>query len=101
VDKASHRIQKTRNASSKPISVADRLLGLRVRIPPEARMFVLCVLYNKDKMQSQAKAVKQSTETEQKKNPAGNMDVFVVSVVLSDGDLCDGPIPRPEESYRV
>jgi hypothetical protein len=28
-------------------SAADRLLGLRVRIPPGAWMFVLCVLYSK------------------------------------------------------
>ena len=32
-------------------SVATRLLGLRVRIPPEAWMFVLCVFYSKDKRQ--------------------------------------------------
>ena len=30
-------------------SATDRLLGLRVRIPLGAWMFVLCVLYNKDK----------------------------------------------------
>jgi hypothetical protein len=34
-------------------SAADRLLGLRVRITPGARMVVLCVLYSKDKKQSQ------------------------------------------------
>ena len=34
-------------------SAADRLLGMRVRIPPGAWMFVLCVLYIKDKRQSQ------------------------------------------------
>ena len=43
-----------------------RLLGLRVRIPPEARMFVCCEC-----------------------------------CVLSGRGLCDGPIPRPEESYRL
>ena len=32
-------------------STADRLLGLRVRILPGACMFVLCVLYSKDKRQ--------------------------------------------------
>ena len=31
------------------VSAADRLLGLRVRIQPEAWMFVLCVLYSKDR----------------------------------------------------
>jgi hypothetical protein len=25
----------------------------------------------------------------------------LVSIVLSGGGLCDGPIPRPEESYRL
>ena len=34
---------------SKARVAADRLLGLRVRIPPAAWMFVLCVLYSKDK----------------------------------------------------
>jgi len=38
-------------------------------------------------------------------NPAGVMGVCVcvcvVSGVLSGGYLCDWPIPRPEESYRV
>ena len=30
-------------------------------------------------------------------NPAGGMKCCV----MSDTDLCDGPIPRPEESYRL
>ena len=34
-------------------------------------------------------------------NSVGGMDVSVVSVVLSGRGLCGGPIPRPEESYRV
>ena len=34
-------------------SAADRLLGLRVRIPPGAWMFVLCELHIKDKRHSQ------------------------------------------------
>ena len=35
-------------------------------------------------------------------NPAGGMDgLSVVSVVLSGRGLCDGPIPRPGESYRL
>ena len=33
-------------------------------------------------------------------NPAGGMDIRVVCV-LSGRGLCDGPIPRPEESYRL
>ena len=47
-------------------SVAARLAGLRVRIPPGARMSVSCEYF-----------------------------------VLSSTGLCDGPIPRPEESFRV
>jgi hypothetical protein len=33
-------------------------------------------------------------------NPAGGMNVCECCV-LSGRGLCDGPIPRPEESYRV
>jgi hypothetical protein len=47
-------------------SAADRLLGLRVRIPPGASMFVCCEC-----------------------------------CVWSGRGLCDGPIPRPEVSYRL
>jgi hypothetical protein len=35
----------------RPRLVAVHLLGLRVRIPPEVLMFVLCRLYSKDKRQ--------------------------------------------------
>ena len=51
-------------------SVADRLLGLRVRIPPGAWIFVLCELHSKDKRHSQDnqdKAVIQMKYKEQKK----------------------------------
>jgi hypothetical protein len=36
-------------------------------------------------------------------NPNGGMDFFVYCTVfvLSGRGLCDGPIPRPEESYRL
>jgi hypothetical protein len=34
-------------------------------------------------------------------NPAGGTDVCCECCVLSGRGLCDGPIPRPEESYRV
>jgi hypothetical protein len=35
-------------------------------------------------------------------NSTGDMDVCLLLVfVLSSRDLCDGPIPRPEESYRL
>ena len=34
-------------------------------------------------------------------NPSGIMDVCVECCVLSGGDLCEGPITLPEESYRL
>jgi hypothetical protein len=35
-------------------------------------------------------------------NPTGGMDVCLLWVFLLSGrGLCDGPIPRPEESYRL
>jgi hypothetical protein len=36
-------------------------------------------------------------------NPTGGMDVCLLWLlrVLLGGGLCDGPIPRPEESYRL
>jgi hypothetical protein len=34
-------------------------------------------------------------------NPAGCMGVSCECFLLSGGGLCDGPIPRPEESYLV
>ena len=34
-------------------------------------------------------------------NPAGGMDVSLVSGLLSGRGLCDELISRPEESYRV
>ena len=34
-------------------------------------------------------------------NPAGGTDVCCACCVLSGGGLCDGPITRPKESYRV
>jgi len=33
-------------------------------------------------------------------NPAESMDLFLLRL-LSVRGLCDGPIPRPEESYQV
>ena len=56
------------------VSTADRLLGLRVRIPPGAWMIVL---YSKDKRQSQDKQYRENTETEQK-NPAGGMNGYLL-----------------------
>ena len=34
-------------------------------------------------------------------NPAWGVNVCLLCSVTSDRGLCDGPIPRPEESYRV
>jgi hypothetical protein len=34
-------------------------------------------------------------------NPTGGMDVCCECCVLSGRGLCDGPIPRTEESYRL
>ena len=34
-------------------------------------------------------------------NPAGGRGSLLECCVLSGGGLCDGPITRPEESYRV
>jgi hypothetical protein len=59
-------------------SAADCLLGLRVRIPPEAWMFVLCVFYSKYKRHKPGQSAHRSTDkaqTEQKKNPGGG-DLF-------------------------
>jgi hypothetical protein len=55
-------------------SLAARLLGLRVRNPTGACMFVLCVLHNKDKKTKPGKLGQRSN----KKNPAGGVDVCVV-----------------------
>ena len=34
-------------------------------------------------------------------NPAKGMDISFECCVLSGRGLCDGPIPRPEKSYRL
>ena len=34
-------------------------------------------------------------------NPTGGMDVCLLCFVLSGRGLCDEPITRPEESYRL
>ena len=84
--------------------VAARLVGLRVRIPPGAWMFVLCVLYSKDRRQSQDEEDKevQIKYREQKKiPPEACMYVSCECYVVSGIGLCDRPIPRPEESYRL
>jgi hypothetical protein len=70
-------------------------------------MFVLCVLYSKDKRQSQdnqekARQTKYRERTKKKTSRPGHGCLSVVSVVcLSGRGLCDEPIPRQEESYRL
>jgi hypothetical protein len=34
-------------------------------------------------------------------NPTEGVDVYLLYSVLSVRGLCDGPIPRPEQSYRL
>jgi hypothetical protein len=34
-------------------------------------------------------------------NPAERKDVCIVGVLCCEVEVCDGPIPRPEESYRL
>jgi hypothetical protein len=48
-------------------SAADRLLGLWVRIPPRAWMFVFCLLYNRDKGQKPGQSGHRSAIKLQKK----------------------------------
>ena len=57
-------------------SAADRLLGLRVRIPPRAWMFVLCVLHSKD---NQDKVVVQVKCREQKRKKKQMPVLYVAS----------------------
>ena len=54
---------------SKGKSAADRLLGLRVRIPPGSWMFVLCMLYSKGQKAKPGHSVKRSTDKVKKKVP--------------------------------
>ena len=63
---------------------AAPLLGLRVRIPPGAWMFVLCVLYTKGQNAKPGQSGQRSTDKVQseKKNPAGSMDLCVCVCVL-------------------
>ena len=84
------------------VSTTYRLLGLRVRIPPRAWMFVFCVLCSKDKRHNEDRVIVQSTENKKKKIPPGAwMLVRCECCVLSGRGLCDGLITRPEESYRL
>ena len=60
------------------------------------------VLYSKDKRHSQDNQDKEVVQTKyrERKNPAGGMDVFFLSILPRRG-LFDGPIPRPEKPYRL
>jgi hypothetical protein len=68
-------------------------------------MFVLCVLHSKDEkaqpgQSGQSNSTDKSTENPPKKKiPPGAWMLFCC--VLSGRGLCDGPIPRPEEPYRL
>ena len=67
------------------VYTADRLLGLRIRIPPGAWMFVLCVLYSKDKKDKRHSQDNQDKEVMQserkKKSRRGHGWLSGVSVV--------------------
>jgi hypothetical protein len=87
-------------------STAGRLLGLRVRILPGAWMFVLCMWFSKDKRQEtrtvRTREVQRSTKRERKRIlPEAWRSVSCECCVLLGRSLCDGPITRPEESYRL
>jgi hypothetical protein len=82
-------------------SAATRLLGLRVRIPPEAWMFVL---YSKRQNAKPRQSGQRSTEKyrkpEKKKSRRGHVCLLWV-LCLSGRGLCDGLITRLQESYRL
>jgi hypothetical protein len=50
---------------------------------------------------SKARVYVQSLAGIASSNPVGRIGVCRDCCVLSGRDLCDGPIPRPEESYRL
>jgi hypothetical protein len=74
-------------------------------------MFVLCLLYDSSmehtwhgggKELKVQKGSKEQTGQEKKKIlPGAWMSVSCECCVLSGRGLCDEPIPRPEESYRL
>ena len=80
-------------------SATARLLGLQFRIPPGARMFVLCVV-NKDKKAkfSTIKTKTDEVQTEyhsiQKIPPGALISVSCECCFLC---LCDESVTRPEE----
>jgi hypothetical protein len=103
-------------------SAADRLLGSRIRISPWAWMFVLCVLYNKDKRQNQDKAVqtKYRKRTKEKwpsgqrwgsaaarflekrvRIPRGHGCLYLASVVCCQVEVSATGRSLIQESYRL
>ena len=65
---------------------------------------VLCMLLSKEKRQTPGQSAQRNTKYKErtKKIPAGAwMFVCCECCMLSGRGLCDGPIPRPEESYRL
>ena len=85
--------------------MADHLLGLRVRISPGHRC-MCCVLYSKDKkakhQDNQDNEVRIMYKERTKESFAGGMNICLCECCVSSGrSLYDGPIPRPEEFYRL
>ena len=67
-------------------ALRDRLLGMRVCIPPGAIMFVLFVLYSKDKRQKPGQSGQRSTDKEQrqpKKIPAESRYFYIFQKLSS------------------
>jgi hypothetical protein len=84
---------------------ADRLLGLRVRIPPGAWMFVLCLLYSKDKRQKpgqsgQSSKDKVQTENNKKTSLKAWMFVSCMSHFVQVATAATS-WPFVQESYRT
>ena len=61
----------------------------------------MCIKHIPVIARSKAWAYGRSLEGTAGSNPAGNMDVSCECCVLSGKGLCDRPITRPEESYRM
>jgi hypothetical protein len=68
-------------------------------------MFVSCVSYSKGKRHSQDNQDKEAVHMKyrgKKKSWRGVwLSVYGECRIFSGGELCGGPIPRPEEPYRV
>ena len=67
-------------------SAAYRLLGLRVRIPPEAWLFVLCVLHSKWQKAKPGQSGHRCTDIVRTKNISGAW-IFVCCFVVSEAKM--------------